>query len=87
MKLITINNINKKDSPIYYRNEYSADSVFMLAGKDPVEVPISFSIELSPTGEKILTVKITGKIDYPLIPVLKILREELNAMERKGLLH
>lgn len=87
MKLLAINNIIKKESPIYYRNEYSADSNFILMGMDSVNIPIFFSIELSPTGEKSIDVKIIGKIDYPLVPVLRILREELISLERKGILH
>lgn len=87
MKLLAINNIVKKDSPIYYRNEYSAVSDFILMGADAVNIPIFFSIEMAPTGEKTIDVQVTDKIDYPLVPVLRTLKEEITSMERKGLLH
>lgn len=87
MKLLEINNITKKDSPIYYRNEYSAHSNFILMGAESVIIPINFSIEMAPTGEKTIDIQVTDKIDYPLVPVLRSLREEIVSMEQKGILH
>lgn len=86
MKLLAINNITKKDSPIYYRNEYSADSNFILMGVDSITIPINFSIEMAPTGEKTIDVLVTDKIDYPLVPVLRSLKSKIETMEKEGLL-
>ncbi|RQV98505.1 MAG: hypothetical protein EH225_13150 [Calditrichaeota bacterium] len=87
MKLLAINNVIKKDSPIYYRNEYTAKSEFLLIGPEKIVFPIFFSIEMAPTGEKTVEVKVKDKIDYPLVPIIQILKNEIIAMERKGQLH
>ncbi|MBB6478693.1 hypothetical protein [Spirochaeta isovalerica] len=87
MKLLAINNVTKKDSPIYYRNEYNAKTEFLLIGSETVSIPIFFSIEMAPTGEKTVEVKIMGKIDYPLVPILQIIKKEIISMEKEGLLH
>lgn len=86
MQLLSINNITKKQSPIYYRNEFSAKSSFTLRDSEPVDIPINFSVEMAPTGEKTIEVKVSEKIDYPLVPVLRKLKEEIISMEKKGLL-
>lgn len=86
MKLISINNIEKKDVPLYYRNEYTADSDFILIGENSVKISLKFSIEMAPTGEKKIDVIVLGKIDYPLIPILRSLTMEISSMEQKGLL-
>mgnify|MGYP000580534639 CR=1 FL=1 len=60
MKLISINNIEKKDVPLYYRNEYTAESEFILIGENIVIIPINFSVEMAPTGEKNIDIKINS---------------------------
>jgi len=86
MKLVSINNIEKKDVPLYYRNEYSADSDFILIGNNAVNIPIYFSIEMAPTGEKTIDIQFKKSIDYPLVPLLRTLKEKISSMEKKGLL-
>jgi len=87
MKLLAINNVTKKESPIYYRNEYTAKSDFILIGTETVSFPIFFSIEMAPTGANTAEVKVMDKIDYPLVPVLQTLKNEIFSMEQKGLLN
>lgn len=86
MKLISISNIEKKDVPLYYRNEYDALSVFTLIGDKVVNIPIYFSVEMTPTGEKKIDIKIKESIFYPIVPILKILKSEIMSLESMGLL-
>jgi len=86
MRLLNINNIEKKDVPLYYRNEYTAISQFTLIGDSPVDIPIFFSVEMAPTGEKAIDITFNEKIDYPIVPLLRLLKEEITVLERKGLL-
>lgn len=84
MQLLNIINIEKKDVPIYYRNEYTAISEFLLLGKSAISLPIFFSIEMAPTGEKSIDIKLKDKIDYPIVPILRLLKKEIMDMEQKG---
>lgn len=84
MRLISIKNIEKKDVPLYYRNEYSASSEFYLIGTDVITVSINFSIEMAPTGEKNIDIKLNDSIDYPLVPIIRILKEKIASMEKEG---
>jgi hypothetical protein len=52
MKLLSFDNIQKKDIPLHYRNEYTARARFTnSAGLDWAN-NVFFSIEMHPTGKK-----------------------------------
>lgn len=86
MKLKDLAEIVKKDVPLHYRNEYSANAVFStLDGKD-LKKRIEFIVEMAPTGHKDIRVNIIDPIDYPLIPLLKTLKEQIRELDKKGCL-
>ena len=84
MKLTQIENIVKKDVPLHYRNEYTATAVFDLAGGKSLSRRIEFVVEMSPIGSKDIRINFVDPIDYPLVPVLKSLKEEIQILDRKG---
>ncbi len=85
MKVHGIEQISKKDIPLYYRNEYSGICRLDIMG-DQQLVPIEFSVEIQPTGDRVIDVRFLEKIDYPLVPVIKALKETIRSMEKDGLL-
>ena len=46
--------------------------------------PISFTIEMSPLGEKTIDIIFNESIDYPLLPIIKILREIIKQKDYEG---
>jgi hypothetical protein len=85
MKVIEIHTIVRKDVPIYYRRVYSGVASLELLGKR-LEKQIEFSVEIKPTGSKEIGVSLQEDVDYPLLPLIKQLREVVAAMERAGAL-
>jgi hypothetical protein len=86
MKLKTIENIRKKDSFLYYKNDYLADAVFEY-GKDSKEekIPVLITIEKTALGEEKVSVTINGHINYPMLSAIKILKDEVLKMQSKGI--
>ncbi|MDC7224032.1 MAG: hypothetical protein PQJ60_09850 [Spirochaetales bacterium] len=86
LKLKNIDNIElqKSDVPLYYIKKYYGDACFEEEGKNPSVVPISFIIEMEPTGQKKINIKIKGEIHYPLLPVIKMLKDEIKILDEKG---
>ena len=84
MKLSAISNIVKKDIPLHYRNEYTANAVFDLAEGRQLSRRIEFVVEMSPIGSKDIRINFVDPIDYPLVPVLKSLKDEISLLDRKG---
>ena len=85
MKVAEIRDITRKDIPIYYRRDFSGMMVLELLGKN-IEKRIEFSIETKPTGAKEIIVSGLDSIDYPLIPVLKSVKEKILDLDREGAL-
>jgi hypothetical protein len=84
MKLTQIADIVKKNVPLHYRNEYTANAVFALTDGKSLSRRIEFVVEMSPIGSKDIRINFVDPIDYPLVPVLKSLKEEIQVLDRKG---
>lgn len=84
MKLLAIENLFKKDTLIYYRNQYEGTALFTLIGEKQVSVKFTSSVEIKPTGERDVTVELLESIDYPLIPILQSIKSEMREIDQKG---
>jgi len=73
MKIVCIKDMIRKDVPIYYRMLYTGVAVIDF-GRGPCDYRIDFSMEYKPTGDKEVTVSFIDTIDYPLVPVVKDLK-------------
>lgn len=83
MRVLEINHIVRKDVPIYYRRLYSGNAVLELVNK-PVEIPVEFQIEHKPTGQTEINVKLLQKVDYPLVPLMKEVKNFIGALDADG---
>jgi len=83
MKVITIKDMIRKDVPIYYRLLYTGVAVIEL-NKGPENFRIDFTIEIKPTGQREVSVTFIDKIDYPLIPVTKELKNYISQLDSAG---
>jgi hypothetical protein len=83
MTITAIKNIIRKDVPIYYRRVYTGIAVLDVAGKTQ-ELCLDWTIETSPMGTKETSVTISDKIDYPLIPLIKELKDKINNLDEEG---
>ncbi len=83
MKIIDLRDIERTDSPIYYRRFYSGVLHVEIMAK-MLERKIDFMIELMPTGKKHISVTFEQPIDYPLVPLLKELKPYLDELDRSG---
>ncbi|MGL4524793.1 MAG: hypothetical protein ACRCVN_04655 [Spirochaetia bacterium] len=85
MQLLDIRDIKTGAVSVYYRMVYDANAVFEISGKE-VTVPVNFVIEMSPLGEKKIYAKFLGSIDYPLIPLMRLLKERVMKLYEDGVL-
>jgi hypothetical protein len=83
MKILDIKNITRKDVPIYYRRLYNGIAVMELVNK-PQEVRVDFQIEHKPTGQTEITVTLAEKVDYPLVPLQKELKNFISELDSSG---
>ena len=78
-----IDELIKKDIPLYYRNEYEGMGDLEYLGERH-RVPVAFSVEIKPDGERIVAVRVKEKLDYPLLPIVRALKETIFSMEKDG---
>jgi hypothetical protein len=86
MKLTRVDDITRKPVALHYRNEYAANAVFGMMDGKLLTRRIEFIVEMNPLGAKDIRIQILDPIDYPLIPILKSLKEEIRALDSKGAL-
>ena len=84
MTVLQIRDIEKKDVPLHYRNEYTGvvDFKTNISGEDSAR--FNCTIERGPTGAVKMSIDIVDNIDYPLLPLIKGLKEKLLELEKKG---
>ena len=81
-----IDELVKKDIPLYYRNEYEGTGDLELLSGSRHRIPLAFAVEIKPDGERIVAVQVKEKLDYPMLPVVRALKQTILSMEKDGLL-
>ncbi len=71
--------IEKKNSLIYYREEFSAIAIYRLLGKEQ-KGKIEFLIEVDPVGQKKLFLRLIDMPDYPLLPIRLDLKKTIQQL-------
>jgi hypothetical protein len=83
MRVLEIKDIIRKDVPLYYRMFFSGIAVLQMLNKS-IERPIDFSIEIKPTGQKEILVTIASPVDYPLVPLIRELKQFIDKLDSHG---
>jgi hypothetical protein len=86
MKLIEITNIVKKDIPLHYRREFSGLAIFIDGHDKKIKSPIRFTIEYRHTGHFDVKVNLLDSLNYPLIPTIRMLKDHIITLEKRGAL-
>lgn len=69
MVVLNLIEIERKESHIYYMQDFTATAVYAVASKEK-KAKIAFSIEHKPTGQMDITLRFLDDVDYPLLPVI-----------------
>ena len=84
MKIVELINLDKKDIPLHYRNEYSGTAVFKTKTDDRIEKKVEFVLERLATGEKEIEINFLDDIEYPLLPLTNELKQHILELDKKG---
>jgi hypothetical protein len=86
VRVINIKDIIRKDVPIYYRMLFTGVVVLELANEKVSAYRIDFTIETKPTGQKEISVSFLDEVDYPLVPVIRELKNFIMTMYSNDML-
>ncbi len=85
MKVVDLKDIVRKDVPIYYRRLFTGTAVLDVLN-ERLERRIEFAIETKPTGAREIAVNVVDALEYPLVPVLRELRDKVAVLDKTGAL-
>lgn len=83
MKIIDLKQIERKDTPIYYRRFYSGLITMEILNKH-IDRKIDFKIEMMPTGKKDISITFEQPVDYPVVPLMRELKQYLDELDKSG---
>ncbi len=84
MKVVDVKNITKKEGLVHYREEYSGEAVFQTFGRRHIEKKIQFILERTAMGNFDIRVDVLEDLDYPLIPVVRHLKDYIAHLQKTG---
>jgi len=83
MKILELKQIQRANEGLYYRRKFTAEAVIQIPASS-LEIPISFTIETGPLGNKELSIDTFKSLDYPVVPLRKALAKVIMAMDSEG---
>ncbi|AYE36075.1 hypothetical protein DB313_00935 [Borrelia turcica IST7] len=83
MQFISLENIKKQDSYIYYRNVYFADVLYEYKGSIETK-RVKFTIETTPLGEKHITIDFIDPLDYPVLSLMIAIKRHIIEIDVEG---
>ncbi|WP_024654075.1 hypothetical protein [Borrelia persica] len=83
MRFISLNNIKKQDSHIYYRSVYFADAFYEYKGSSEIK-RVKFAIEMTPLGEKHVTIDFLEPLNYPVLSLMVSIKRHVIELDIKG---
>jgi len=83
MRVIEFKNLQREEGEIFYLKKYTCDALMEFPTSSDI-VPIKFSIETNPFGQKIIEINFIQQPNYPLLSVKKALNEYILTEELEG---
>ena len=84
MDIVNIINIQRKDIPLHYREEFSGSAVIRNRKQEENEIKMEFSLERTPFGTKQVEVKFPIAPDFPVLPAIKPIKDYILKIEKEG---
>ncbi len=84
MRVLELRELTRRETPIHYIREYTAVASLEAPGGLRREVSVAFTLEQKPLGPPDISVRVLDPIDWPLLPVVRALRERLALLDREG---
>ncbi len=86
MKVLEIKNLVLKESPVLYRKEFTAEAVFETLDNEKLGKKIQFVLEINHFGDSDIQVNLLEEINFPLVSIIRRIKNHIHDMEKKGLL-
>ncbi|WP_455383384.1 hypothetical protein [Salinispira pacifica] len=86
MELLEIRNITRKDAAVLYRRTFSGEAILKYDELTTRARRVAFVLEHTPTAGVQIQAEFLDLPDYPLVPAIRMLKEHILALDKRGLL-
>lgn len=83
MRVVELRNVASKESPLHYMREFKAVAILESAGYKS-ELPLAFTVERRPVGGPEISVRFIEEPDWPLVPLLRSVKDMVLELDKKG---
>ena len=83
MNIVELKDIEREEGHIFYLRKYTASAVIELP-TETSQIPVSFSIETGPMGDKKINVKVLNTPNYPVLPLIAKLKTFILENDKEG---
>lgn len=83
MRVLEFKNLQREEGEIFYLKKYACEAIIEFPTSSDY-VPIQFSIETNPFGQKIIELSFLKQPNYPLLSVKKVLLDYILTEELEG---
>lgn len=85
MRVVELKDLVKKETPLHYIREFHAVAVLEAAG-GPREAPIAFTVERKPIGPPDISLRFLDEPDWPLLPLIRTVKDMIAVLDKSGAL-
>ena len=86
MELVEIRNITRKDAPVLYRRSFNGEAVMKYDEATVRAWRIAFVLEHTPTDGVQVQAEFVDQPDYPLVPAIRMVKDYVLQLDKKGML-
>jgi len=83
MRVVELRNVASKESPLHYMREFNAVAILESAGYKS-ELPLAFTVERRPVGGPEISVRFIEEPDWPLVPLLRSVKDMVLELDKRG---
>jgi hypothetical protein len=83
MQIVGLKDIDRKDTPLHYIREFHGVAVLESNGSLR-ELPLAFTVERKPIGQPEVSVRFLNEPDWPLIPLMRTVKDFVIELDKTG---
>lgn len=82
LRLHGLRNVERIESAVHYLRKFRGQAILSYLHVESDARKVEFEVEHQPLGGITIRVRFLENVDYPLVPLIRLVREEVERMEK-----
>lgn len=83
MQIIELKDLKRKETPLHYIREFNGLAVLETTNGRK-EAPLAFTVERKPVGPPDVSVRFLEEPDWPLLPLIRSIKDLIMGLDKNG---